>query len=607
MHASNAQFAGAHLPSKVGRTHPMTESTELLRNEKWLLKIATVCTVFAIALGVAYFCLSARLSSELLLSFLGTVVFSGALSLWLIVTLDTRKLRTFQQLAPSGMSGQFVEAAVEVRQAADVGFENTFICGFAFFVLTASLWRIFSDVSIPQVLRLGFDILICTIVTAVARYNLIQLRSRALLAEMVPRRVPFETLAQALPPMLDLKKRAALFVAIMAVAPHMVLWDLLVLRFWAGGQLSQLAARKESGLVNAFVVDSLTVSLGLAAFLLFLAVAFLSCRVAVAPLRQLGAVTQQLVNGDTQSHSLVLAESEVWEAAKAVHRLDSKLASLAFEMGGSSSALEMAVGELSKADRHYREGASSQTTALLETSATTEELAHSARSIAETSLRVSELAQQTLGVAQDGTQAAIAFVVVLNEVTGKGEAVADSVVRLNTRMVEIEKVVEFIQSIADRSDLLSLNAELEAFKVGEAGRGFGLIAIEMRRLAENIVLSTQAIVRLVNDIRDATEAAVMATEAGVKAGRAGADLAHQVQNALAKIVSNAEQSAAAMQTISMATVQQQVGTDQLAKSMAEVLDSTKSGLQAVEQMAEEQRMLLASCKSFATTLQEKKA
>ena len=71
------------------------------------------------------------------------------------------------------------------------------------------------------------------------------------------------------------------------------------------------------------------------------------------------------------------------------------------------------------------------------------------------------------------------------------QAIADAVVRLNKRVQQIGKVVEFINEIADKSDLLALNAELEGTKAGEVGRGFSLVAAEMRRLAENVIRSTR--------------------------------------------------------------------------------------------------------------------
>ena len=75
----------------------------------------------------------------------------------------------------------------------------------------------------------------------------------------------------------------------------------------------------------------------------------------------------------------------------------------------------------------------------------------------------------------------------------------------NKRVQQIGKIVEFINGVADKSDLLALNAELEGTKAGEVGRGFSLVAAEMRRLAENVLESTKEIEGLIEEIREATQ------------------------------------------------------------------------------------------------------
>ena len=130
--------------------------------------------------------------------------------------------------------------------------------------------------------------------------------------------------------------------------------------------------------------------------------------------------------------------------------------------------------------------------------------------------------------------------------------------RLNKRVQQIGKIVEFINGIADKSDLLALNAELEGTKAGDVGRGFSLVAAEMRRLAESVIESTREIERLIEEIRDATNAAVMATEAGVKATDAGsAAVASRCRRSSARSSTLAGQTFDAVRTISLATHQQQ--------------------------------------------------
>src|SRR5204862_1839862 len=106
---------------------------------------------------------------------------------------------------------------------------------------------------------------------------------------------------------------------------------------------------------------------------------------------------------------------------------------------------------------------------------------------------VSRLAQQMLDSAQHGKRSAGAFYAAILRVREGNQAIADSVVKLNKRVQQVGRIVEFIDGIADKSDLLALNAELEGNKAGDVGLGFSLIAAEMRRLSESVMGSTREI------------------------------------------------------------------------------------------------------------------
>jgi methyl-accepting chemotaxis protein len=581
------------------------------RLEQWLGRSSFVVTLAMLFLAVAYGGLTFRLPSEVLFSFFGVMTVTGLVAVQISESQVRRQLKSLRLLSetPRPEVALFRAAAQEVRAFPFTVMRSTVLPALGQVASTAVGWWLLADVGPVLLLRFCFICGVFMVLTSLARFIVALARSRVILNHLLETGLQFETLASNATPEPSLQSRALFFVSMTLAAPHMMLWDLVVLRGFANGEASLARGSGEWNVpVNElFSFDGTMVAVGLVTFAACLGLVFFGTRIALQPINLLGDVTRKLSAGAFELQFPVVAESEIWQASKSIYLLQQRLSSVAREVNDSSAELEVVALELSKAETHYREGASAQTNALLETSATTEELAQSARAIADTSLKVSELAQQTLKAAQQGATDSGQFVETLDGVTTQDERIAASVVRLNDRMLEIEKVVQFIESIADRSDLLALNAELEAFKVGETGRGFGLIAIEMRRLSESIVSSTQAIVRLVNEVRDATQSAVMATEAGVKAGRLGSALAKQVAAALSNIVSNAEQSATAMQAISTATVQQQVGTDQLAKSMSEVLESTKAGLQAVDLMTVEQRQLVDSCSRFTQVLSVMKA
>jgi methyl-accepting chemotaxis protein len=261
-----------------------------------------------------------------------------------------------------------------------------------------------------------------------------------------------------------------------------------------------------------------------------------------------------------------------------------QLLSAVEELKHAGIAITGATDSLVKTSEDHGTGTKDQVTSLNQTSVTTEELARSAQEIANRAAAVADIARETLAVALAGQATADTFFGSMAQMKKDNHAIADAVVKLNKRVQQIGKIVEFINEIADKSDLLALNAELEGTKAGEVGRGFSLVAAEMRRLAESVMTSTREIGALINDIRDATNAAVMATEAGVKATDAGANISQEVSGSLKTIVEVARQTADAVQTISLATQQQTTGTGQLAEAMANVLLVTQQGVVATEQM-----------------------
>jgi methyl-accepting chemotaxis protein len=155
------------------------------------------------------------------------------------------------------------------------------------------------------------------------------------------------------------------------------------------------------------------------------------------------------------------------------------------------------------------------------------------------------------------------------------EAITESALELDVCVGQIGRIVDFINGIADKSDLLALNAELEGVKAGEVGQGFSLVAAEMRRMAENVTRSTQEIGALIDRIRDATSGVVHATEAGMRTTEASVVQVDALSKSLAAIVDLAGHTDEAVRTISSATQQQTTGTDQLAGAMGEILSVTK--------------------------------
>ena len=567
---------------------------------RWLTNLGTVAVFTGLLLSTAY--------AWVAISFpVGTrLAFAGVLAVVVVVfnlvgdTIEQRRLSTLRQLGDGALPAtptHLLAAANEVMRQPD----GSFWLSLAFLALgplaVGGLWSLASTVPSAVVLQVGFIGLIIAPLTAVLALLFSIPRARQVLRELVAAGLPGTTLYAGVPVRFVLRRRLMLFAAVAVFTPLLLVVDLALTRFRA--LLNQLVAATDGGaLAQAQRSDGLLPLVGLV-IVVVLAVstsAWLSGSILGDPLKELAAETQRLARGDHSQPRFIPAEHETFAAAGAIATMEAQLIELLGRLGQAAGDLSGATGALKDRGARYR------VQNLDAASSTTGELARSAREIAANAQRVSDLARETLEAARVGRDGADGFMAAMVEVREGNQAIADSVVRLNKRVQQVGRIIEFINGIADKSDLLALNAELEGNKAGEVGRGFSLVAAEMRRLAESVMQSTREIGGLIDEIRDATNAAVMATEAGVKATDAGGALAQKVGVGLSRIVDYANQSADAMQGISLATSQQQAGTDQLVGAMTEIVKCTFASGEASKEMLVAHDQLISLARDLEQTV-----
>ena len=253
------------------------------------------------------------------------------------------------------------------------------------------------------------------------------------------------------------------------------------------------------------------------------------------------------------------------------------------EMNGAALRLSSSANEVLAASTQHEASSSEQAAAIHETTATMEELKHASAQIAENAGSVARVAEETLGAARSGRGAIGEFIQAMQQIRNDGVAVADSIAKLSKRVERIGTVVEVIDEIADRSDLLALNAALEGSRAGEAGKGFSIVAAEMRRLAENVLDSTKEIKNLITEIREATAAAAGAAEASKLATQSGEKLGAVAAQAVEGILAGVQETSDAARVINLATQQQRTATEQVVSSMGEIEDVTRQTTQASKQ------------------------
>ncbi len=566
-------------------------SVDFKHRARWLTGMVTPAQVVGGLIAALYWLIDVEFPEGTRWSFAIAVVVAGAGASELINFSLRRRMTTLRALGDGTLKPTTENlglAAVEVAQQPESTFWSALLVMVVGGTLTGLAWAGFPGVPWGSALRVAFISLISSPLVGALAMLLTVPRSRELLRQLVEAGLQLKTLHTLLPQRFVFSRRLVGYTLCALTTPLLLAFELGFARY------QQLLEALLEGEANATPEGALA-SLGLILVVLAV-VGFTSMRageLAGQPLTELAAATERLANGDYRAPRLIPSEYETWAAVTSLGEMELQLGELLGSLSAAAGSITAATASLSGHEAPAAESLGMQRAHLDTTSATTEELARSAREIARNAQRVSELAAATLTAARSGRDSADGFLRAMAQVREGNQAIADSVVRLNKRVQQVGRIIEFIDGIADKSDLLALNAELEGNKAGEVGRGFSLVAAEMRRLAESVMTSTREIGGLIDEIRDATNAAVMATEAGVKATDAGAALAQRVGGGFARIVDDANQSSTASQSISLATSQQQVGTDQLAIAMRDILRNTETSTLATREMRDAHDRLIS--------------
>jgi methyl-accepting chemotaxis protein len=231
------------------------------------------------------------------------------------------------------------------------------------------------------------------------------------------------------------------------------------------------------------------------------------------------------------------------------------------------------------------------TSAIAETTATIEEVRQTVQVSNIRAKGVAENVQKVSLVAQGGVKSVEENIRAMNTIKEHVDQIAENIVRLSEQSQAIGEINGAISDIADQSNLLAVNAAIEAAKSGEEGKGFTVVAEEIRNLADQSKQATVRVQKILSDVQKAMNASVMAAEQGtlsVKAGLLQANTAGQAIQSLAQSAEDASQSA--MQTAASGQ-QQMVGMDQVASAMESIKQASVQNLIAVRQMEDAVRML----------------
>ncbi|WP_051228887.1 methyl-accepting chemotaxis protein [Paludibacterium yongneupense] len=221
-----------------------------------------------------------------------------------------------------------------------------------------------------------------------------------------------------------------------------------------------------------------------------------------------------------------------------------------------------------------------------EIAATMEELSASASQISEYSGSVADIASLSWESSQKGVQAMALLSSKMESIQAENQSSLDEIIELGRTSKEIGRVMTIINSIADQTKLIAFNAALEAASAGEAGRRFGVVAAEIRRLADNVTESTSEIEARVNQIQDSINRLVITSEKGASSIDEGKSAVAHTAERLDDMVEGARKTNVAAQQISLSTQQQKTAVSQVVISLREIADASKQTAYSMTQLSE---------------------
>lgn len=277
------------------------------------------------------------------------------------------------------------------------------------------------------------------------------------------------------------------------------------------------------------------------------------------------------------------------------------------QIGSAVQDIQSSAAELQTTATEQATGAREQATAMSEITTTMNELLATSRQIAGSSQRVSSIANDTATAARNGDLVVQRAHESIAGIRRQVDQVVSHMLELGRKSQQIGGVVDIIGELSEQTNILAINANIEAAGAGESGRRFAVVADEIRRLADRVATSTRDIRSLIDDVRAAVNSTVMATETGSKAVDAGTRDFGDLAVSLSQMVSLAATASEAAREIELSTKQQSTAVEQVNGAVANVAQvsreaesSTTQAMQTASELATLSRRLTQLIRSEAS-------
>ncbi|MEG6523028.1 methyl-accepting chemotaxis protein [Desulfotomaculum sp. 1211_IL3151] len=310
------------------------------------------------------------------------------------------------------------------------------------------------------------------------------------------------------------------------------------------------------------------------------------------PIKEMAAGAAKFGEGDFRESIQYSSDNELGDLANALNKMQGGFKEVIENIKNSTEQLYEAAQQLTSQAHQTAAGAS-------ETAATMNEISGTFENIGETIHAAANKADLAAKHADKGYKGVGMITVQMNEIAQATTEINTSIGSLNTAIRKVGQFVEVINNIADQTNLLALNAAIEAARAGEAGRGFAVVADEVRKLAEQSARSTNEIKGLINDINEVAKHSLNAVQLGNQKVEQGNQIAKEVGLDFTEIIHTVKELNEQVQTVAASTQQVTAGIQNVAATTEEqtaTMEETSAATESLDKLAGDLNVLVEKFK-----------
>lgn len=357
------------------------------------------------------------------------------------------------------------------------------------------------------------------------------------------------------------------------------------------GHLNQIIERnrelaEQAALTIGRAVTAAEVAMGLSfvvAVLVAVLCGLLLMRAIMAPMSRIVEILEVMRSGDLSGRLNLARKDEFGAVETGFNDMMAELTSLVSQAQRSSVQVTTSVTEIAATSRQQQATATETAATTTEIGATSREIAATSRDLVRTMTEVSSAADQASVAAGSGQQGLARMEETMHSVMGAADLVNAKLAILNEKAGNINQVVVTIVKVADQTNLLSLNAAIEAEKAGEYGRGFAVVATEVRRLADQTAVATYDIEQMVREIQSAVSAGVMGMDKFSEEVRRGMAEVQQIGEQLSQIIHQVQALAPRVLMVNEGMQAQATGAEQINHALVQLGDASSQTVESLRQ------------------------